>query len=137
MEPANQTPLEEISVHANLEELVTGINDCLSRIKTHDSDSVAHYLTLGRTLTLLKSSWPDNSAKDYYKFCTESFQLKKSTVCGILQFGRFMDDYPKFRKTGINYTQFKNSMSNLTSWFATQECGGYPITDFRSKHFWK
>ena len=124
MDSDTPLPLDDWSSNANLEDLIQGINHCLSRIKTHDSDAVAHYLTLGRTLTLLKTSWPQNSTTDYYKYCYESFNLKKSTICSVLQFGRFIASYPKFRNTGINYTKFKNNISKLTSWFSTQECGG-------------
>jgi len=134
-----QESLGELPTDFNftLEQVIEEIQTNLSKIRQSDNDVLNHYVNLSKTLKLLKKNWLQSPSTSFYNFCDSTFDLKKSTICSIIQFGTFINQYPKFRQTGINYTIFKNILSKLTAWFCTTDANSLSADDVLSPKFWK
>jgi hypothetical protein len=120
------------------------VNELIQRliytlIAIHNTcENLTFYFDFGKILKLLKSNWVKaNHQTSFSVFCTENFDLGKSTINHYIKITEFLTKYPKFKRTGLNWSFVRDKSALLKKWFTSVQATELPDDSVLSPQFWK
>ena len=134
------TNIDDVTLDAtyNVNELIQELTYTLEAIHKTDCENITFYFDLGKILKSLKSTWvKENHQTSFNVFCAENYDLGKSTINHYIKITEFLTNYPKFKRTGLNWSSVRDKSALLKKWFTSVQATELPDDSVLSPQFWK
>lgn len=131
-------PFEKSS--EELKERLTLMVKCnLNRLKLHEIHEIQIRLIIAEQLARLCEFYNEKSKtsmNEFYNYLNSNFNVSRSTYCYYQQYYQFLDDFPRFKTTPINFTEMRRNIGRIRKWFKSKECSKVGINSYCSEAFW-
>ena len=128
--------------YGTVEGLAAAINFKFQQISFGNYKTLGYYIEIAQALKMLMEKLrkgPNGknvlTMKECFPRILELTKVAASTFKHYQSFLKFMDEYPRFIHSDLNFNQIRENIGRIKSWFDSQQA--LPMNDYTSVNYWR
>ena len=109
----------------------------MQKLHNNQYHRLTYYVLVGSILNLPKSKWPKPVRYSFYTYCFKNYTVKRCTVDHYFQVSKYLTTYPKFKSTGLCFSELRNNLSKLEQHLGLAEFKTLTEEECLSPAYWK